>query len=282
MQRLGARQRLDVIGGTLERWRVGRIEGDLEDAVLQPGAGEHLGEAYATPFGAAHRTVLPLQARHRRVEQAATIARTLADRDDRHRRERSLQLRQAQHLRPLHTLAGQLKPKLRRLDLRDHRMVIADEERLVRCDRGAQISDRRLVVRRTVGEAAQRPLAWQPFEHGSARGRGAGGTAYGAAEGATQHPAHRRRPCAERDETAHQPAASGRCRAEIGVGSRAGRHGSLLRARRTGTGESTMQRPGTQCTRRSPPHRETGTITACTDSTSPTRTTRPGRCVPGC
>ena len=154
MQRLGARQRLDVIGGTLERWRIGRIEGNLEDAVLQPDAGEHLGEAHATPFGAAHRPVLPLQARHRRVEQAAAIARTLADRNDRHRRERGPQLRKAQHLRPLHTLAGQLEPELRRIDLRDHRMVIADEESLVGCDRGAQMSDRRLVVRRTVGEAA--------------------------------------------------------------------------------------------------------------------------------
>jgi hypothetical protein len=67
-------------------------------------------------------------------------------------------------------IAADGKPPGIGIHLRNIRQMVANEEDVVGCDRAAQMLDRRLVVRRQVGELDERLLTWQSVECGLGSG----------------------------------------------------------------------------------------------------------------
>src|SRR6202022_983993 len=113
--------------------------------------------------------VPPLDAGDVRLEQTAPVARALADRNHFVGGQALQALEIDLHLTVRTVTADRELPGLG-IDLRNVGEMIAHEERVVGRDRRAEIFDRRLVVRRPVGQFDQWLLARQRVEDGLATG----------------------------------------------------------------------------------------------------------------
>lgn len=95
-----------------------------------------------------------------RLEQAAPIAGALVDRD--HLGGRHLfEIIEAEGGLTVRGFATDRQPPFGGVDLGNVGQVVADEKRIVRRQRGAEILERRFIVRRPVRELDQRLLAGQ-------------------------------------------------------------------------------------------------------------------------
>ena len=171
LQRLADRDAFDEIRGLVERRPVGAVEHELDRLLLEPDLVEHVLEANPGEARAAHRAVAPFDAGHVRLEQAAAVARALADRDHLGRRHR-LEVVEGELDPAIGAVAADREPPGLGVDVRNVGQVIAHEERVVRGDRGAEGRHRALVVRRPIGELDQGLLAGQGLEDGLGAGAG--------------------------------------------------------------------------------------------------------------
>jgi hypothetical protein len=95
-----------------------------------------------------------------RLEQAAPIAGALVDRGHLGSRH-LLEVIEREAGFAVRAVAADREPPLRCVDLRDIGHVVADEKRIVRRERRAEIFERRFIIRRPVGQLYERLLARQ-------------------------------------------------------------------------------------------------------------------------
>jgi hypothetical protein len=165
VERLPHRDAFDEIRGPVEHRAVGAVDDDLDRLLAQSRLGEHVLEPNAAPDRIAHRAGPPLHPRHMRLRPSAAVAGALAHSGDLDLLEPCLQLIKGQLQRRRRSLAADLQPPAIGIDLvGDIGEVIADEERVVGCDRGSEVRHRRLVIGRPVAQLDQRLFARKRVE----------------------------------------------------------------------------------------------------------------------
>ncbi len=155
---------LDEIRRLVHDRAVGAVEQDFDRFLLEAHLVEQVLELGAFPAGAAHGAVAPLDAGHMRLEQPAPVARALIDGDELVGRH-LLEIVERDCGLAVGALAADVDLPGLRIDLGNIGEMIAHEERIVGGDGGAEIFNRRLVVRRPITELDQRLLAGQRVEY---------------------------------------------------------------------------------------------------------------------
>ncbi len=161
VQRLGERQALHEVRGSLEYTGVRAVERDFQRIFVEAGLTEHISEPDTLPKGIAHGAMPPLDTGHMRLEQSATVAGAQAKSRNFDDLEISSQLRQGERQGHSHRIAADPKLPVRAIDFRNDREVISHEKAVVWGIEGLEFPKRRFVVRRPVGSLDQRLLARQ-------------------------------------------------------------------------------------------------------------------------
>ena len=165
VERLPHRDGLDEIRGLVEHRAVGAVDDDLDRLLAQSRLGEHVLEPNAAPDSIAHRAGAPLDTRHMRLRPSAAVAGALAHSNDLDLLKPCLKFIEGQLKRCRRGLAADLQPPATGIDpVGDISEMIADEERVVGCDRGLEVRHRRLVIGRPVAQLDQRLLAGKRVE----------------------------------------------------------------------------------------------------------------------
>src|SRR5262245_46174237 len=166
LDRFPGRDALDEVGGLVADGHVGAVEDDLDRLLLEAGLVQDVLEARALPARAAHGAVAPFHAGNVRLEQPAPVARAHVHRRQLDRRQ-GLEIVEGELGLAVRPLAADRELPGLGIDLRNTGEMVADEKRVVRRNRGAEIFQRRLVVGRPIAELDQRLLARQRIEHGA-------------------------------------------------------------------------------------------------------------------
>src|SRR5207248_3541475 len=134
------------------------------------GSLQHLAQPHPAPARVAHRAAAPLNPGYAGSEQPTPISRALIDRHDLDLLKAAPELGERQGECPACAGAGDLQPPAVRIDARNHREVIAHEERAVVRERGREIRERGFEVRRAEAPPDERLLAgarseWLDLRH---------------------------------------------------------------------------------------------------------------------
>jgi len=169
------RQALLEVRSLRQERAVGAVEHDFECIRLHPALVQHVAQAHTAPCRMSHRAITPLHPGNPGGEKAAAVARALVDGRQRDALEAAFEILERQLERPCGARAADPQPPGARVNLGNHRQVIAHEKGIVRRERLAQISERSLEVRRAESALDEGFLARQGDEHiirgGACRGR---------------------------------------------------------------------------------------------------------------